>query len=180
MHTLTAETPFSIGGIGGEDIGALGNEIFLAGTDVLFSSESLQSSQDPLSTIVDAAFGSSSKPNTLLRMLPRIFEVYLQEIRKHRSALFSSGSSSTQQQQAVQVKLRAAGISALSACYTAIRKWGDELEVWQCALSLLRVAEEAKMLGFGSREERDVLGDVGNWATSALAQWRSCKALHSI
>ncbi|KAH8120637.1 hypothetical protein DFH11DRAFT_1685876 [Phellopilus nigrolimitatus] len=93
-----------------------------------------------------------------LRVLPQLYKAYIQETRKHRFAIFGSGSSH-----------QGYGMSAFTSCYKTLRGYGDELEVWQSVLSLLEVLEEANLVGFGLSESTNVLNDIGSWAVNALS-----------
>ncbi|KAH8114627.1 hypothetical protein DFH11DRAFT_1543891 [Phellopilus nigrolimitatus] len=147
---------------------SLKSEVLQTGIEVLFPVESLKGSADPLETLLTDYFTPSIFQKAQLRVLPQLYKVYVQETRKHRFAIFGSGSSQSQEQ-TVQNKVRDTGMSAFTSCYKTLRVYGDELEVWQSVLSLLEVLEEANLVGFGLSESANVLNDIVTWAVNALS-----------
>ncbi|KAH8107347.1 hypothetical protein DFH11DRAFT_1549620 [Phellopilus nigrolimitatus] len=133
---------------------SLKSEVLQTGIEVLFPVESLKGSADPLETLLTDYFTPSIFQKAQLRVLPQLYKVYVQETRKHRFAIFGSGSSQSQEQ-TVQNKVRDTGMSAFTSCYKTLRVYGDELEVWQSVLSLLEVLEEANLVGFGLSESSE-------------------------
>ncbi|THH11364.1 hypothetical protein EW145_g684 [Phellinidium pouzarii] len=134
----------------------LKSEVYQIGIDILFSVESLKSSQDPLVILLTEHFIPSKTPKSQLRVVPMIYKAYVQETRKHRFSVFGSGSSPSQDQ-TVQGKIRDAGMTAFMNSYKTLREFGDDLEVWQSVVSLLEVLEEANIVGSGSSENTNIL-----------------------
>lgn len=143
----------------------LQTEIYQIGIDLIFSLEALKNPTDPIISFLHRGF-TKSTPLSQLSIIPRLYQAYLDELRRHRYTVFGSGSSQSQEQ-TVQSKIREAGMKAFSVSCRTIREYGDAIEVWQSVLALLEVGDEAKILGIGF-DNSDALLEITPWAIGAL------------
>ncbi|KAI5119926.1 hypothetical protein M0805_000891 [Coniferiporia weirii] len=142
-------------------------EVYQAGVDILFSAESLKSSQDPLEMLLVDHAVPSKITISQLRIIPMMYKSYVQEMRRHRFAILGSGSNQSQDQ-TVQNKVRDAGMKAFANSYRALRGFGNELEIWESVVFLLEFLEEANLVGPGLSERTDILNDIASWAVNSL------------
>lgn len=148
----------------------LKSEVYQAGVDVFFCLDSLKGSKDPLDALLSGpTFSPSGIQSSELRIVPMLYKSYIQEMRKHRLAVFGSGSNQSQEQ-TVQNKLRDSGIRAFALSYKMLRDYGDILEVWKSVLTLVEALEEANVVGYGLSEKTDILNDIVVSAVGVLTE----------
>ena len=155
------------------------SEVYQAGIDVFFCLDSLKSSNDPLEAILtDPKYSLSKTQASLYEVVPMLYRSYVQELRKHRHAIFGSGSSQAQEH-TVHNKLRDAGMRAFSASYGSLKDAGDAPNVWGSVLALVEALEEANLVGYGLTERADALSDIVASSVRVLTEMKGVRYLVS-
>lgn len=146
------------------------SEMYQAGIEVFFCLDSLKGANDPLGAILaDPKHSPVKSHRSGLQIVPMLYKSYVQEMRKHRLAVFGSGSNQTQEQTA-QNRFRDAGMRAFSACYRALLECRDALDVWRDVLALVEELHEANLVGFGLSEKTDILNEIAAAAVDVLTE----------
>lgn len=106
----------------------------------------------------------------VLLVLPSIFHEYIAAFRKHRYALFSSGSGSGQSQDAtLQKPVRDAVMKGFLAAYAILRDGGEGEEVWDAMVELARVLEQAAIVDLRDVEHANAVREIVSHAVEGLA-----------
>ena len=144
----------------------LQSEVHQTVVDVLFSVASLKAAQDPFQQLLTSEHFSSRPPQaSILKIIPVLYKDYVQELRKHRNAIFGSGSSQTQES-TVQNRFRDATIKSFKDAFKILISSDIETTgASQNVSELVEVLEEANVVGYGVS---DALSDVVFFATTTL------------
>ena len=139
--------------------------------DILYSIDSIKGVQDFIPTYLSKTFGSQTElPISQLCALPVLFQSFVRTIQKHKLAIFSQGSSTTQSNdQALSASVKECAAKGFDSCYDIITQWGDKPEVWRCALLLVETLHKLQIVGYGDRNKVAALSTMASWATNALA-----------
>lgn len=146
----------------------IGSEVLQAGIDILFSVDTLKSSQSPFEAIITLLSTQIRSEPKKVRMIHVLFKAYVQEVHKHRSAIFSSGSKAAYEQ-TVEAKAREAGLHAFYTAYQLVCDQGAGSEAFQCLGSLLEVVEEANLIGQGSEKDTITFGEIAGMCVNSIA-----------
>ncbi|EJD04377.1 uncharacterized protein FOMMEDRAFT_155506 [Fomitiporia mediterranea MF3/22] len=148
---------------------AVKSEVYQTGIEIFFSVDSLKSSSNPLESILtDPKFSASNLAGSQLQIISMLYKSYIHEIRRHRHAVFGSGSNQNEEQ-TLHNKVRDAGLKTFVICYKALLECGNVLEVWQNMLALLKELEEANLVGYGLSEKTDVLNLIAASAVKVVS-----------
>ncbi|KAI0724331.1 Urb2/Npa2 family-domain-containing protein [Cerioporus squamosus] len=147
-------------------------EIYDAGIETMFGLDIIRQAADhKLDTNLSEALEAASKEHSevVLRCLPRIFESYVQTVKRHKGALFSQGSNQASGYLTEQVQR--ASMAFYAACDALARSGADDVS-WQCRTSLLDVVERENLLSMKDEEAKALLRGDGDLAIEALAAAR--------
>lgn len=116
-----------------------------------------------LSEAFEAAIAESS--GILLRCLPRLYESYVQNVKRHKSSLFSQGSNQAPGQ--INDQVQRASMTFYAACDALARTITNDAS-WECHVSLLEVVEKDNLLNMQDEEAKALLRKDADLAVEGL------------
>ncbi len=153
-------------------------DIYDAGIETMFGLEIIRQAADhKLDTGLAEALDAASKEHSavVLRCLPRLFESYVQSVKRHKGALFSQGSNQASGYLTEQVQR--ASMAFYATCDGLARSGADDVS-WQTRVSLLEVVEKENLLSTKDEEAKALLRGDGDSAVEALAAARDGSYRH--
>ncbi|TFK90203.1 hypothetical protein K466DRAFT_574360 [Polyporus arcularius HHB13444] len=147
-------------------------DIYDAGIETMFGLDIIRQAADhKLDTGLAEALEAASKEHSavVLRCLPRLFESYVQSLKRHKGALFSQGSNQASGYLTEQVQR--ASMAFYATCDGLARSGTDDVS-WQTRVSLLEVVEKENLLSTKDEEAKALLRGDGDLAVEALAAAR--------
>ncbi|KAG7450276.1 uncharacterized protein BT62DRAFT_962067 [Guyanagaster necrorhizus] len=143
----------------------LGENIYAAGVEILFSLDILRQSVDGEIAFFDVLEGVD-KPS-LLGNLPRIFRSFVTTAKRFRGALFGQGSS--RQSTGGVEEVRAAGMCFFVSSQPLLDASGLEARAWRAQVGLLKVIDEEALFSNSQRDFEGVFAKVVENAISVLS-----------
>ncbi|KAI0042673.1 hypothetical protein FA95DRAFT_540396 [Auriscalpium vulgare] len=132
-------------------------ELYAAGADLLFNSDTLKKlcddpSSSPLFTSLQTLVLAS--PIQVISTLPALLSSFAQATRKYRSSLFPGTSGN-----ALAASVRSAGMKFFASCKEILPQAhnGSGTESWIARLGLLNAVESEGLFGFGQEDAADGL-----------------------
>ena len=151
------------------DVLPIVSDVYDAGIETMFGLEIVKQTADnqPDSVLSDALENTlKDTPAVALRSFPRLFASYVQNLKRHKGALFGQASSQTPSHITDQVQARA---MAFYATCTALAWTTTNDASWQCRVTLLEVVEREDLLNLNDNEARTLLRRDGDLAVEVLA-----------
>ncbi|KZT21711.1 hypothetical protein NEOLEDRAFT_1099032 [Neolentinus lepideus HHB14362 ss-1] len=164
------------------------SSIYSAGVDTLFNLDMLRNltSLTPISS--DSLFSTlltlvKSSPEAVMAGLPGLFLSYVHAIKKHRSAVFGSGSSG-QENAGLSGQIQTSGMRFFVACDDVLRATQeDSSAVWTARVRLLEVVEKEALFGshvhafaFGGQGDEEAHLTLKKITTDAIVRLESATA----
>ncbi len=151
------------------DVPTIVSDVYDAGIETMFGLEIVkQTADNKHDSVLSDALENTLKdsPAAVLRSLPRLFASYVQNVKRHKSALFGQGSSQIPGHLTDQVQ--AAAMAFYATCNALTRTTMDDAS-WHCRVSLLEVVEREDLFNSNDNEVRMLLRRDGDLAVEALA-----------
>ncbi|KAI1797672.1 Urb2/Npa2 family-domain-containing protein [Ganoderma leucocontextum] len=151
------------------DMPTIVSDVYDAGIETMFGLEILkQTAENKHASVLSEALENTSKdsPAVVLRSLPRLFASYVQNVKRHKGALFSQGSN--QALGHITDEVQPAAMAFYATCNALARTRADDAS-WQCRVYLLEVVERETLLNSKDSEARMLLRRDGDLAVEALA-----------
>ncbi len=156
---------------------SLSQALYDAGIETIFNAEVLRIEDG---NFVDTALTqlTSEIPDTVLHSLPCLFTSYVQNTRRHRSALYGQGSN--QQHGASLQHARRAAISFFASCDSLLGRANSSELGWKTRLALLRAVAAENLHIVNDENTNTVLRGTGEHAVEAIVSAiRGEKSLHA-
>lgn len=153
----------------GDTLPSLISDIYDAGIETMFGLDIIKQAVDlKQDTILSEALevASAESSEVLLRCLPRLFESYVQSVKRYKGSLFSQGSNQAPGQFTEQVQRTAMVFYA--SCNALARIEGDTSS-WTCRVALLDVVEKENLLNGNDEGAKALLREDRNLALEGLA-----------
>lgn len=148
---------------------SLDSELEAAGVETLFSIDVLkQMGESKYDSAFKSALSASMAidPQATLVSLPKLFEAYLQAIKRHKSGIFSQGSNNAAGPLNEQVQ--AAGMEFYALCDVLVAEsTGQKTNTWRAYITLLSVIDDERL--YNSRREESILILKANCARAVVA-----------
>jgi len=147
------------------------SEMYSAGIETLFNLDILRTAEDNKCdrALKDAlAEALASFPAVSLDAMPRMFESFIQTIKRHKSALFGQGSNHTAGNVATQVQ--AVGIAFFSMCgeLLASAPNGEDDRIWKTRIALLVIVDAENLYNVRDEHATHTLRQCGEISVEAL------------
>ena len=147
-------------------------DIYDAGIETMFGLDIIRQAADvKLDTSLREALEAALNEHfaVVLRCLPRLFESYVQAVKRYKGALFSQGSNQVAGYLIEQVQR--ASMAFYGSCDVLARSSADDAS-WRCRVSLLDVVEKENLLHGKDEEAKALLRGDGDLASQALVATR--------
>ncbi|KAI0757227.1 Urb2/Npa2 family-domain-containing protein [Daedaleopsis nitida] len=144
-------------------------DIYNAGIETMFGLDIIKQTIDHRQdTALSEALTTASAEHSglILRTLPRLFESYVQNVKRHKGSLFSQGSNQAPGHVTEQVQREAMVFYA--SCASLARSEVDNAS-WRCRVALLEVVEKENLLNMRDEEAKGLLRKEGDLAVEGLA-----------
>ncbi|KAK0465330.1 Urb2/Npa2 family-domain-containing protein [Desarmillaria tabescens] len=143
----------------------LGENIYTAGVEILFSLDILRQSVDGDLTLFEVLEGVNM--SSLLVNLPRLFRSFVTSVKRFRGALFGQGSS--RQSIGGIEEVRSAGMHFFISSQPLLNASGLEVEAWTAQVELLKVINEEALFTGSQRDLEGIFTKVIENAISVLS-----------
>lgn len=141
-----------------------------AGAETLFSVHALRSFQEQHAVAsLEKALAdiASTRPDIILRSLPRLLQSYGQAQTKHRASLYGQGSK--QNSGSTTEQARSATIEFFAMCEALLSQIPENADVWKTRDSLLLVVEDEGFLSRIDQASTALLRRMAETAITSLA-----------
>lgn len=135
--------------------------IIQAGIDILFSVDVLKGSQEHFSTLISSTTSLIQGDTSRLHVIPLLFQAYVQEVHKHRHAIFSAGSKAVHDQ-TVDMKAKKASLDAFVTAYQALCNQKSGVEFFQSLVNLLKTVDEANLVAHVAEKDLDIFSRIAS------------------
>lgn len=157
-------------------------EVYAIGSEMLFNADTLRSMREGKgeANLFDAVgkMLSSTSPS-VLAVLPRVFESFIQATRKHRSSITVQVHHETSID--TSEHLRKVAMVFFSSCYACISQAGNVEDVWRARVALLQTVDSERLFSYQDHDAEGILMDNADMAYKSLASAdRSSRALQRV